>query len=170
VYYDYSKAALAFKKLLLKEWNGEDYPLFLDYAQKKFQINETGGNETQKLSRNQLWERELEWWGSEKDIKDHWDRYKNLNHSFIHCDICEAPEKLTSQITPEEDSVIWWSNAFHTVGAQYTRGLKGVKSSYENWLQQINNKNPNIWILGKDYLDRPVEGDKLKDYLYAYDC
>ena len=32
VFYDYSKQALAFKKLLLKEWDGEDYPSFLDYA------------------------------------------------------------------------------------------------------------------------------------------
>lgn len=65
-YFDYSKAALAFKKLLLKEWNGEDYPRFLDYAQRKYRINETGGNETQRLSRNELWQRELKWWGGEK--------------------------------------------------------------------------------------------------------
>ena len=34
------------------------------------------------------------------------------------------PEKIT-KITPEES--IWWSNAFHTVNAQYVRGLQGVK-------------------------------------------
>ena len=85
-------------------------------------------------------------------------------------DVCENPEKLTSMITPEKDSVIWWSNAFHTVGAQYLRGLKGVKACYETWLKQLDEKNPYIWILGKDYLDRPVEGDRLKDYMYAYNC
>jgi len=170
IYYDYSKPSLAFKKLLIKEWNGEDYPRFLDYAQRKYRIDETGGNETQHLSRQELWERELKWWGSEKAIKEHWDRYKNLSHSFIHMDVCENPEKLTSMITPEEDSVIWWSNAFHTVGAQYLRGLKGVKTCYETWLKQLEEKNPYIWILGKDYLDRPVEGDRLKDYMYAYNC
>ena len=168
VYYDYSKSALAFKKMLVTEWDGEDYPKFLDYAQKKFKINETGGNETQHLSRKELWERELQWWGSEKILKEHWDRYKQLPHKYIHCDICVTPEKLTSTITPEENSVIWWSNAFHTVGAQYLRGVSGVKSCYESWLKQINDKNPNIWILGKDYLDRPIEGDKLKDYMSAY--
>ena len=170
IYYDYSKPSLAFKKLLIKEWNGEDYPRFLDYAQRRYRIDETGGNETQHLSRQELWERELKWWGSEKAIKEHWDRYKNLKHSFIHMDVCENPEKLTSMITPEEDSVIWWSNAFHTVGAQYLRGLKGVKTCYETWLKQLEEKNPYIWILGKDYLDRPVEGDRLKDYMYAYNC
>lgn len=170
VYYDYSKPALAFKKMLVKEWDGEDYPRFLDYAQRKYSISETGGNETQDLSRKQLWERELTWWGSEKDIKNHWERYRTLKHSYVHCDICTNPEKVTSLITPSRNSIIWWSNAFHTVGAQYVRGLSGVKSCYETWLQQINEKNPYIWILGKDYLDRPVEGDRLKEYLYAYSC
>jgi hypothetical protein len=168
IYYDYSKPSLAFKKLLIKEWDGEDYPRFLDYAQRKYRIDETGGNETQHLSRQELWERELKWWGSEKAIKEHWDRYRQLPHKYVHCDICVHPEKLTSLITPEENSVIWWSNAFHTVGAQYLRGVSGVKSCYESWLKQINDKNPNIWILGKDYLDRPIEGDKLKDYMSAY--
>ena len=167
-YYDYSKSALAFKKMLVKEWDGEDYPKFLNYAQKKFKINETGGNETQTLSRQQLWERELKWWGSEKTLKEHWDKYKTLNHKYIHCDICSTPEKITPTITHNENSVIWWSNAFHTVGAQYLRGLSGVKTCYETWLKQINDKNPDMWILGKDYLDQPVEGDRLKDYLIAY--
>jgi hypothetical protein len=168
-YFDYSKAALAFKKMLLKEWNGEDYPRFLDYAQRKYRINETGGNETQRLSRNELWQRELKWWGGEKAIKEHWDRYKMLKHTFTHCDICVDPHKITDRITDEENSIVWWSNAFHTVGAQYLRGLSGVKDCYSEWLKQIESKNPDIWILGKDYLDRPVEGDRLKEYLYAYE-
>ena len=103
--------------------------------------------------------------GNRKKIKSHWDKYKTLNHSYIHVDICESPEKITSKITPEEHSVIWWSNAFHTVNAQYVRGLQGVKDCYNNWIRQITENNPNIWILGKDYLDRPVEGKQIKNYV-----
>lgn len=168
VFYDYSKPALAFKKLLVSQWDGEDYPAFLDWAVAKYKIDETGGNDTQYLTRQELWKREISWWGSEKTIKEHWDCYKSLKHSYIHCDICENPEKVTSSITNEKGAVIWWSNAFHTVNAQYMRGLSGVKDCFENWCTQIEEKNPNIWILGKDYLDRPVEGTQMKDYWYAY--
>lgn len=170
VYFDYSKPALAFKKLLVSQWNGEDYPAFLDWAVAKYNINETGGNETQSLTRQQLWEREISWWGSEQAIKNHWEKYKELKHTYIHCDICQNPEKITSQITQEESSIIWWSNSFHTVNAQYLRGLSGVKKCYEVWCSQIERKNPYMWILGKDYIDRPVEGSQIKDYLYAYNC
>jgi len=168
VFYDYSKQALAFKKLLLTEWDGSDYPAFLDWAVRRYRINETGGNETQDKNRQQLWEREISWWGSEKEIEEHWYRYKKLKHSYLLCDVCESPEKLTSKITNEPNSVIWWSNAFHTVNAQYVRGISGVRQCYETWCNQISEKNPNIWILGKDYYDKPVEGTIIKEYLDAY--
>tara|TARA_Y100001937_G_scaffold14738_1_gene19912 strand:- start:676 stop:2049 length:1374 start_codon:yes stop_codon:yes gene_type:complete len=168
VYYDYSKPALAFKKLLLTQWNGEDYPSFIKWALAKYQFSETGGVETETLTRDELWQREIKFWGSEKSIKDHWLMYKELKHSFTHVDICENPEKIINKITDEPDSVIWWSNAFHTVNAQYVRGLQGVKDCYNKWLKLLNSKNTNIWILGKDYLDKPVEGNTLKEYLNEY--
>ena len=159
---------LAFKKLLITQWNGEDYPSFIKWALAKYKFSETGGVETERLSRDQLWQREIKCWGSEKIIKEHWLKYKTLKHSYIHVDICESPEKVTSKITNDDNSVIWWSNAFHTVNAQYVRGLQGVKDCYNVWLDQINKRNSNIWILGKDYLDRPVEGSTLKEYLNEY--
>ena len=167
VFYDYSKQALAFKKLLLTNWDGEDYPSFLNWAEKKYSINETKGVETESHTRQQLWEREIEWWGSDKEIKNHWDRYKKLKHSYIHVDICDNPERITSLITPDDSSIIWWSNAFHTVNAQYLRGLQGVTDCYNKWCKQIEEKNSGIYILGKDYLDRPVEGGTIKEYLNA---
>lgn len=170
IYYDYSKPALAFKKVLIKEWNGEDYPRFLKYAQQKYKIDEVGGWTTASLTRKQLWEREISWWGSEKTIKEHWGRYRNLKHSYIHCDICETPEKITSQITPDNESVIWWSNAFDVDGVQCFRGISGAKYCYETWLNQLKNKNPDIWILGRDYLGRHVRGSRLKEYIDAYNC
>ena len=165
MFYDYSKPSLAFKKLLVTQWDGEDYPAFITWALNKYNFSETGGTETEIYTRQELWEREINWWGSEKAIKEHWDRYKLLKHSYTHVDICDSPEKVTSKITNEENSIIWWSNAFHTVNAQYVRGLQGVTDCYNTWIKQINSKNPDIWILGKDYLDRPIEGNKIKDYV-----
>ena len=59
VFYDYSKPALAFKKIIITQWNGEDYPSFIKWALAKYQFSETGGGETERLSRDQLWQREI---------------------------------------------------------------------------------------------------------------
>ena len=39
VFYDYSKQALAFKKMLLQHWDGQDYPKFLRWAKTTYNIN-----------------------------------------------------------------------------------------------------------------------------------
>jgi hypothetical protein len=168
IFYDYSKQSLAFKKLLIEQWDGEDYPSFLRYAIEKYKVNVTGGNETQGLNDSQLWHREIIWWGGADKIKDNWLRYKKLNHKYIHVDICDDPQKITRHVTNEENSIIWWSNAFHTVNAHYVRGLQGVINCYNEWLKLLNEKNQNLYILGKDYLDRPIEGGTLKEYLNEY--
>jgi len=167
-FYDYSKQALAFKKMIINSWDGEDYPDFLRWAKSKYSINETAGTMTENQSYEDLWELEIQQWGSEKNLKNHWNNYKTLQHSYIHCDICENPEKITSKITKGGTQLIWWSNAFHTVNAHYLRGLQGAKKCYNEWLSQLSNTNENLYIMGKDYVNKPVEGSTLKEYLNEY--
>ena len=168
VFFDYSKQALAFKSLLLREWDGSDYPRFLKYAIDKYKISITGGVETQGLNDAELWAREVKIWGGEEAIKENWKRYRQLKHTLVHVDICDNPEKITQHVTPDEDSIIWWSNAFHTVNAHYVRGLQGVTNCYNKWLDLLEKQNENLYILGKDFLDRPIEGSTLKEYLNEY--
>ena len=151
--------------MMLKQWNGEDYPSFINWARKKYQFNETHGTLTEHETDDFLWQREISWWGGEDRIKEHWKRYKRLKHTWTHVDISKDCKPITSRIVNEPGSVIWWSNAFHTVNAHYLHGLRGVTNSYKTWIDEITKQNPNIWILGKDFLDRPVEGGQIKDYV-----
>ena len=164
-YFDYRKQALAYKRMLLENWDGEDYPTFIEWAKSKYAINETAGIRTENETIEDLWLRELRYWGSEKELKNHWENYKTLDHEYIYCDVCENPEKLTNKIVGNGTQVIWWSNVFHTVNAHYLRGLQGVKTCYNKWISQINSKDNNMYIMGKDYLNRPVEGSTLEEYL-----
>ena len=54
---------------------------------------------------------------------------------------------------------------FILFNAHYLRGLQGVKTCYNEWVSQLKNKNENIYIMGKNYLNEPVEGGTLKEYL-----
>lgn len=166
IFFDYSKQALAFKKLLLEQWDGTNYPKFLYDIKKKYpQINETTHNPYGEDNYKELWEKEIENWNGTNQLKEHWDRYKKLKHSFVHCDVLKNSDKITNLIKPEPNSVIWWSNVFHTVNAHYTRKLVELKNIYENtWIQSIKEQNPNIWIFGKDYLNNPVEGTTILKY------
>ena len=90
---------------------------------------------------------------------------QNLKHNYIYCDVCVNPEKFTNKVKNKGTQIIWWSNAFHSVNAHYLRGLQGVKKCYTEWISQLYDKNQNLYIMGKDYLNRPIEGGTLKEYL-----
>ena len=165
IFYDYSKQALAFKAMMLIKWNGKDYPQFLYDIQDKYHINETTHNPYGSDDYEKLWKKECEQWGGEENITRHWEKYRKLKHSYIYCDIAKNSNKIINKITKEENSIIWWSNCFHTVNTHYTRKLNEVEELYINWLKNINKKNPNLWVFGKDYLNRPVEGNTIESIL-----
>ena len=65
----------------------------------------------------------------------------------------------------KNNSIIWWSNVFHTVNTHYTRRLSEVKDLYIDWLESLDEKNPNLWVFGKDYINEPVEGNTIQSIL-----
>jgi hypothetical protein len=164
IYFDYSKQSLAFKKLLLEKWDGTNYPDFLKRMKKQYNINETYGGNTQDKPYSELWKNELLEWDSEEIIYEHWQRYKKLKHTFIHCDILENPEKLINKVDNTEDSYIWWSNAFHTVTAHYTRTLADLKDHYNtNWINALKIKNENLICFGTDIIHGKIINKNIKD-------
>ena len=166
-YFDYSKPALAFKKFLLEEWDGKDYPKFLRYAKSNYQLNETYGATTEGKTSKDLWDKELIDWGNEDILYNHWQRYKKLKHNFIYCDLLENPEKVTNSIDNTENSYIWWSNAFHTVTAHYTRSLEDLKNHYNNnWIRAIENKNSNITCFGTDIMNNKITNINISSCYY----
>ncbi len=164
-FYDYSKQALAFKGLLLKEWDGKDYPKFLYDAQSKYTINETTHNPYGADDYEKLWKIECDRWGGAEKIEEHWEKYRKLKHFYVNCDLTNTGHKIINKIEKDDNSIIWWSNCFHTVNTHYTRSLSEVKDLYTKWLEDITEKNSNLWVFGKDYLNRPAEGKTIQDIL-----
>ena len=166
-YYDYSKQSLAIKKILLEEWDGRDYPKFLKKIKQKYSINETHGHSTEGKSYDELWKRELLAWGNEEILYEHWKRYKKLKHKFIHCDLLDNPEKIINTIDKTEGSYIWWSNAFHTVTAHYTRSLEDLKNHYNNnWVKELENKNSNLICFGTDIINNKLRNVNISSCYY----
>lgn len=160
IYYDYSKPALAFRRFMIENWDGRNYPKFIHESINKYQLNET----TYTIDDyKKLWEEEMLWWKTEENLIDFWQKYKKLNHKFIHVDIVNEPQKLFKYIDNTPNSVIWWSNIFHTVNTHYTKTLPEIKKLYGNWLNTLNNVNPEMIVYGKDYLNENIEGLRVKE-------
>ncbi len=176
VFFDYSRNALEIRKLLHREWDGEDYPAFIKYILDKFPAPETfyqlwAGTSPDNLNWNDVaayWQEEIDRWGGEHVIKNHWAAYRELKHIYVECNIMTEQDILLAQITRRPDSVIWWSNAFFTVYANRIYTIDERKRMYDNWINGLATANPDIFIYGSDYNNISVNFIQAETYADQY--
>ena len=176
VYFDYSRQALEFKRLLHDEWNGQDYPDFLRYLFKKIQPGEAfyqlwGGFSPQDMAWDTVqdaWTREIARWGGESIIKEHWRRAKQLRVDYVLCNILEDQSPLLHEMDDRPSSVIWWSNVFFTFYSNWFHTIDRRRAIYERFIRGLTDRSPNTLIYGSDYNNIAVNAIRAADYSKAY--
>jgi hypothetical protein len=180
VFFDYSTTALDIRKTIVSEWGGEDFPEFVRHLMNNFPPDEVFYQLWADLTPDkiawddlqQLWLDEIEKWGGESAFKEHWKKYRTLEHEYIHCNLLDHQDALLASIRKQPDSAIWWSNAFFTVYSNWLYTADERKRIYDNWLTRLAERNPDIFIYGSDYNNINVNHIRLGEYLerYLLDC
>jgi hypothetical protein len=176
VFFDYSAKALEFRQLMLREWNGKDYPRFVRYAFGKMPAPETFYHLWSSLSPDELddrdlerlWEKELHQWGGADAFAKHWNACRRLPHEFVCCDIVNEPQTLFARLTDEPDAVIWWSNAFFTVHSNWFYTVEERARRYENWIEGLAARCPRAALYGADHNNSSVNAVRAAAYAGQY--
>ena len=174
--YAYSKTALEIRKVIVSEWDGEDFPRFVRYLMKKFPSCEVfyqlwanlGPDEIAWDDLQQLWLDEIEKWGGESVIMEHWNAYRKLQHEYILCNLFKDQTSLLAAIDRQPNAAIWWSNAFFTVYSNWLFTASERKEIYDNWLEKLVERNPGIFLYGSDYNNINVNHIRAGEYLEQY--
>ncbi len=172
VFFDCSTKALEVKRLLLAEWDGEDFPAFALALFRRLPAPETyyhlwAGATPETLDPGALeraWARELELWGGRRIFKEHWRRYRELRHEFVHCDVLTRPSPLLDRLEPEPDAVIWWSNAFFTVAGNWLHTVDDRRRLYELWIEALAERSPGLFLYGSDFCNSSVNNVEAGEY------
>jgi len=176
VFYDYSSIALEVRKVMVSEWDGEDFPQFVRYLMNKFPSSDVfyqlwgnlGPDQINWEDMQQLWTDETDKWGGESVLKEHWYTYRNLRHEYIHCNLFRDHASLLAAIDDQPNSAIWWSNAFFTIYSNWLYTADERKKIYDNWLVKLVERNPDIYIYGSDYNNTNVNHIRAGEYLERY--
>jgi ribosomal protein S18 acetylase RimI-like enzyme len=176
VYFDYSRQALDFKKLLHDAWNGEDYPEFLRYLFEKIPPGEAfyqlwGGFSPQDMAWDKVreaWTREISRWGGEAVIKKNWRRAKDLRVEYVLCNILDDQGPLAEKLDDRPGSVIWWSNVFFTFYSNWFYTIDQRRAIYERFLRSLTERSPQILVYGNDYNNVPVNAIPAAEYSSVY--
>jgi hypothetical protein len=176
VFYDYSKTALEIRKYIVSEWDGEDFPRFVRHLMKSFSSSDVfyqlwanlGPDEIVWDDLQQLWLDEIEKWGGESVIKEHWKAYRSLRHEYILCNLYKDQTSLLAAIDNKPNAAIWWSNAFFTIYSNWLYTADERREIYDNWLLKLAERNPGIFLYGSDYNNINVNHIRVGEYLEHY--
>jgi hypothetical protein len=158
VYFDYSAHALRVKQFLLEEWDGTDYPRFLQrvfatfpHPEYYYQLWDDVTPDTLDWNEmERLWAEEVQVWGGADAIRGHWERYRQLRHEFVECDLLTQPQELLARIDVRPGSVIWWSNAFFTTYSNWFYSADERWRFYERWVLELGRRAPDAFLYGAD--------------------
>jgi hypothetical protein len=172
VFFDYSANALEARRLLVDEWDGSDFPAFARYLFERlphpaafYQLWSGATPDTvDPRLLDDAWERELGRWGGEASFAQHWRRYRELRHQFVHCDVLNGGRPLVESVEREPDAVIWWSNAFFSVSGNWLYGLDERRRRYEDWIDALAERNPDLFLYGSDFWCNSVNNVQAADY------
>jgi len=175
VFFDYSERALEFRRVLLSDWSGRDYPGFLrglfnslDPATHYYLWPGARRDAVDWTEMERLWQAEIERWGGEDIIADHWARYRLLPHRFVPCNLLTAPSSLLAEIEEDAGAVIWWSNAFCTTYSAWRYTLEEKQRIYDDWIRALAAKAPRAFVYGSDHSNSSVNCISAGEYCRRY--
>jgi hypothetical protein len=176
VYFDYSQQALDFRRLMIREWDGRDFPGFLRRnlhhslpgAAHYYLWPGTSFDNINPQELGRLWQIELSHWGGADAFAAHWSRYRTLPHEFLACDILTDQEALLHRIEDSASAVIWWSNAFCTTYSAWHYTLEEKRAMYERWICGLGNQAPHVVVYGSDHSNSSVNAITAGEYCKRY--
>jgi len=158
VVFDYSAQGLEFRRMLREEWDGLDYPSFLRRLFRKIPHGEahyllwegmTPDNLDWALV-DQRWQQELDDWGGQDALHQHWQTFQQMQIEYVHCNILTENDHLIEVIRDEDNSLIWWSNAFFSIFSNWCHTGKERSELYLNWVEKLARKAPHLLLYGSD--------------------
>jgi hypothetical protein len=176
VFFDYSTTALEIRKVINSEWDGEDFPRFVRFLMKQFPPGKVfyqlwAGLTPEEISwgdLEQLWRNEIDKWGGESVIREHWIAFRDIRHEYVRCNLLTDRDGLLAAIDNQPNAAIWWSNAFFTIYSNWLYTADERKAIYDSWLTRLAERNPGIFLYGSDYNNINVNHIRIGEYLERY--
>ena len=145
VWYDFDAHSIKFKRLMVKEWDGIDYPAFV----KQWCEDNPDANTLLLKSVDKEWLNIIEEFGGMDNWLDFWIQVKLCKHEFLEVDLVNNHKLITDKLDNNASTFFWTSNIYSYVLLKVIVDPFTLERSFAELiirLQQINN----CWFIGTD--------------------
>jgi hypothetical protein len=151
-YLDLSEQALVFRRCMVNDWDGINYPRFAHRVINHHKL---------KVSRSepdweQAWQDVLQTFGGPREFKVLWDRYRKLKHTYVITDFLGLPDYQFTEFSQSPQSYLWFGNAFCNYDAHVDSSQLDLDLSFKEFKELVKRKNSRMILDGCDSYGRFV--------------
>jgi hypothetical protein len=143
-YFDVSGQAIEFRKTMIDQWDGVDFPAFLHRINSTRSFTLLIGPHPENA-----WQDVLKTFGGPREFKVLWDRYRRLPHVYRTVNVFEYPELVTTGIRSDPQSYMWFSDVFCTVEAHLIKDPHELDHQFMKFYKGIREANPVMILDGR---------------------
>lgn len=153
IWYDFDPHSCAFKRDLLAEWNGIDYPAYVkSWCERNPEANTLLLKQVDKQ-----WNNILEHFGGEHSWLDFWMQVQLCEHTVLEVDLVKDHKKITDMLE-NKSTFFWSSNIYSYVLLKVLSSPFTLERSFADLIVRLQEID-NCWFCGTDPNDNDLTCD-----------
>lgn len=151
VFYDFDPDSVQFKIDMFKNWDGTDFPEFVD---KWCEANPNANNDLQYAVRDN-WAIVIDMFGGPDKFVQFWNEVRNCDNRFIVADVVDSSDNRLSNSLVNVRTLFWTSNIYSYILAKMNAKPFALEQSFINLITTLN-EFPDSWFVGTDINDNEI--------------
>lgn len=152
ILYDFDPLSCKFKRDLLEQWDGVDYPEFVDAW---LELHPTANANLRDLT-VERWPIVIEQFGGEREWLETWSRIQASNWDVYQCDLIQNHDELFDLVLDEDRTFLWTSNIYSYIIPKMCFPPFALELSFINLITRLNELHEDCWFSGTDINDNDL--------------
>lgn len=151
VWFDFDPHSCAFKRETLKQWDGTNYPAWVDdWCERNPQAN----LDLQPLVIDK-WYGVLNQFGGQRNFEDFWIQVSFSDHTVVECDLINNNQTLFDKIKNKR-SFMWTSNIYSYILPTLMQEQSSIDDSFIDMITKLKATHKDTWFSGTDTQDNDI--------------
>ena len=151
IWYDFDPASCAFKRETLKEWDGTNYPAWVEDWCKR----NPESNQLLKDMTYERWPMVIDSFGGANSFQDFWTQISFSDHTVLEVDLINNHDTLFEKIKNKR-TFMWTSNIYSYIIPTLLAKPFQLEKSFISLVEKLQATHNDSWFSGTDVMDNDI--------------